>query len=65
MKKYIKPSVININDKSGILPLAALGVGLVEAGAAAAFAGGVAYGMLKGDDRNSNGVSLKALPECI
>lgn len=68
MKKYIKPSVININSKHGLIPLAvAAGLSLVEAGAAAAFAGGVMAGLAaaKGDDRNISSTSLSALPKCI
>lgn len=69
MKKYIKPSVISINDKHGLIPLAvAAGLSLVEAGAAAAFAGGVIAGLAatgKGDDRNVSSMSLSALPKCI
>lgn len=58
MKKYIKPSVININNKYSIVPLAAV-AGLSAAGA---FAVGVAAGLIKGDDRKIQ--SLNALPKC-
>lgn len=68
MKKYIKPSVIGVNNKYSILPLAAvaaIGTGLTAAGAAAAFAGGVAIGLAAatGDDRKN--IFIEALPKCI
>lgn len=60
MKKYIKPSVININNKYNIAPLAFV-TGL---SAASAFAIGVASGLFKGDDKNGSSIALRALPKC-
>lgn len=62
MKKYIKPSVININNAYNIIPLAAGVAAVAGLSAAGAFAYGVAKG-LEGDDKNN--ISLNALPKCI
>lgn len=60
MKKYIKPAIININNKYSIVPIAAV-AGLSAAGA---FAIGVASGLFKSDDRNGISIALNPLPKC-
>ena len=60
MKKYNKPFLVNMNSKTGIVPALAI----ASIGAAAAFAVGVASGLMK-DERNINRIALNSLPKCI
>lgn len=62
MKKYIKPSIINFSNTRSVIPAALLAGGLA---ATAAFAVGVASGLMKGDDRNIKNISMKTLSKCI